>query len=133
MGLLEKAQQRKQEILEKPRDSEVSILKEIAEEIKPKEIAYSKMRTKKEKQKYIADEKSGFGWKGLGSRRIVFDQSINEYKYEVSEPVLDEDELKTKNELVRLFKMLADINVFDIDKEEKKKIFRRNIEPDNNR
>lgn len=121
MGLLEKAQQRKQDVFEKPRDSEISILKEMPEEIKSKKRVHPKIKIEKELQKDLLDEKKGFGWKGLGSRRIVFDQSINEYKYEVSEPVLDEDELKTKNELVRLFKMLANINVFDIEKEEKKK------------
>ena len=121
MGLLEKAQQRKQEVIEKPNDSGIRILKEIPEERETKKIVYSKTKTKKEEQKDAADKKSGFGWKGLGSRQIVFDQSMNEYKYEVSEPILDENELKIKNELVRLFKMLADINVFDIDKEEKKK------------
>ena len=121
MGLLEKAQQRKQEISEKPKDSELSILKDIPKELKASKKAHSGTKVKNEIQKDLADKKSGFGWKGLANRKIAFDSSINEYKYEVSEPNLNEEELKTKNELVHLFKMLADINVFDMDKEEKKK------------
>jgi flagellar protein FlaI len=121
MGLLEKAQQRKQDVFEKPRDSEISILKEMPKELKSKKGIHPKIKIEKELQKDLLDERKGFGWKGLGSRKIAFDSSINEYKYNVSEPSLDEDDLKTKNEIVHLFKMLANINVFDIEKEEKKK------------
>ena len=110
-GLLEKAKQRK-ELLQKPKTKK--------EEKKTKPVHESK-KTVKEPQPYLIDERKGFGWRGLGSRKIYFDNNINEYVYEVSEPVLNEEELKTKDELVRLFKMLADINVFGLDKEQKKK------------
>ena len=76
----------------------------------------------------IVEEKKGFGWKGLGSRRIVFDHQINEYRYEVLEPTLTEQELETKNELVHLFKMLADVNVTGMEKEEKIKDLERILE-----
>jgi flagellar protein FlaI len=128
MGLLEKAQQRKEALQETKDLEEKSLLKEVVEEPKPKKVVYSGIKVKKEGQRDVVDERKDFGWKGLGSRRIVFDPNINEYRYEVSEPVLKEEELKTKNELTRLFKMLADVNVFDIDKEEKKKHLEETLE-----
>jgi hypothetical protein len=72
--------------------------------------------------------RTDFGWKGLGIRRIVFNHDTSEYQYEVSEPVLTEDEIETKNELTRLFKMLADVDVSGIDKEEKKKYLEETLE-----
>jgi len=110
-GLLEKTKQRK-EFLQKPTTMKVKK--------KAKPVQESK-KTVKEPQPYLIDERKGLGWKGLGSRKIYFDKDINEYVYEVSEPILNEEELKTKDELVRLFKMLADINVFGLEKDQKKK------------
>lgn len=128
MGLLEKAQQRK-EVLQETKDlEEKSLLKEVVEEPKPKKVVYSGIKVKKEGQRDVADERKDFGWKGLGSKRIVFDHDINEYRYEVSEPVLDKAELETKNELVHLFKMLADVNVSAIDKDEKEKYLEETLE-----
>ena len=128
MGLLEKAQQRKQEIYEKTSDTEgIITTREIVEKQKP---VYDKIKVKRKEQKDAdtIDERKGFGWKGLGNRRIFFDHHINEYVYEVSEPVLDEKELEIRDELVRLFKMLADVNVFNIDKDEKKKYLEETVE-----
>ncbi len=112
-GLLEKAKQRK-EVLQ-----ETQTLQEPTKEVKKTKTIQQK--TTKETQPYTTDEKKGFGWKGLGNRKIAFDKNVNEYIYHVSEPSLNEEELKTKDELVRLFKMLADINVFGVEKEQKKK------------
>ena len=75
----------------------------------------------------IVDEKKGFGWKGLGSRLIIFDKRLKEYKYIVKEPQLTEEEEKLKNELIRLFKLLADIPVFDLDEKEKEKILEESL------
>ncbi len=69
----------------------------------------------------VIEEEQGFGYKELGSRRVVFDHNINEYRYEVIEPQLNETEKEIKNELSHLFKMLADIDTFDMDDEEKEK------------
>lgn len=126
-GLLEKARQGKQEILEKTRVTKEKITVEEREEPEQK-VVYSGLKVKKEGQQDVVDERTGFGWKGLGSRRVVFDHNTNDYLYEVSEPVLDEGELEIKNELTRLFKMLADVNVFGIDKEEKKKYLGETLE-----
>ncbi|MCK4364584.1 MAG: type II/IV secretion system ATPase subunit [Thermoplasmatales archaeon] len=137
MGLLEKAQQIKQ--IEKKEDSietvELDISKEPEKKTerksllekaqqKRKEIttekkAYTGLKT--EGKKEIIEEKKGFGRKGLGTRRIVFEQKTNEYIYELTEPVLSKDEKETKEELTRLFKMLADVNITNMFKEEKEK------------
>jgi len=136
MGLLEKAQQRKDTLqetqtlqepttkdikkglLEKAKQRKEFLQEPMKERKKTKTI---QEKTEKEPQSYMTDERKGFGWKGLGNRKIAFDKNVNEYIYHVSEPSLNEEELKTKDELVRLFKMLADINVFGVEKEQKKK------------
>lgn len=161
MGLLEKAQQRKQ-IFDKPKDSvESDIIKEKTKEYlkkpsllekakqkrqkiisekttKPKEDkavevpeqekTYIGIKAKDKGKKEVKEERTGFGWKGLGSRRIVFDHDINECVYELSEPVLNEDELETKEELTHLFKMLADVNITNMDKGEKEKYLGETLE-----
>jgi len=138
MGLLEKAQQRKDTLqetqtLQEPTTKEKKtgllekakqrkeVLQEPTKERKKTKTVQQKTKTEKETQPNTTDERKGFGWKGLGSRKVAFDKNINEYIYHVSEPSLNEEELKTKDELVRLFKMLADINVFGVEKEQKKK------------
>jgi len=118
-GLLEKALQRKQLTEEK---------KTTYSKEKPLKEIYTGLRFEKEGKPDIIDERKGFGWKGLGSRTIVFDQNFNEYRYEVSEPVLNDLELEIKNELTLLFKMLADVNVYGLDKEEKKKYLEETLE-----
>lgn len=80
-----------------------------------------KFEINKYNNKETIEEKTGFGWKGFGSRRIVFDHSTNDFIYEVSEPVLTEFEKEKKEELSRLFKMLADVNITNMEKKEKEK------------
>jgi len=121
-GLLEKAEQRKQQL---------ETIKELPEKktkkLEEKKTSPTAKVEKKGKQDTIG-ERTDFGWKGLGSRRIVFDHTSNEHQYEVSEPELNKQELEIKNELVHLFKMLADVNVYDIEKEEKKKYLEETLE-----
>lgn len=69
---------------------------------------------------FNTDDES-FGWKGLGSRSIIFDETLKEYVYRTSEPDLTSEEVQLKNEIVHLFKMLADVNVFEMDTDEKRK------------
>jgi len=76
----------------------------------------------------IVDEKKGFGWKGLGCRLIIFDKKLKEYRYIVREPELSEEEKKIKDEIIRLFKLLADIPVFDVDEKEKQIILERALD-----
>ena len=84
-GLLEKAQQKRKE---------TTTEKKVQTPEKKKAYTGVKVKGKKE----VIEEKKGFGWKGLGKRRIVFEQEINEYVYELSEPALSEDEKETKEE-----------------------------------
>ena len=67
----------------------------------------------------IISEKKGFGWKGLGSRRILFDNERKEYLYEVIEPQLTEKQEQMKNKLISLFKKHADIDVYEGDEKAK--------------
>jgi flagellar protein FlaI len=67
----------------------------------------------------IIDEKTGFGWKGLGSRRIIYDNDVKENLYEIIEPVLSVDEEEMKNKLIYLFRVRTDIDVFGKEKDEK--------------
>jgi len=140
MGLLEKAQQRKEQ-LEAPEDLQIPHTEKTIE--KPKGLLEKTQQRKQEKEKIlhpvvsvkdgeqsieIIDEQKGFGWKKLGSKRIVYDHNINEYRYEVIEPQLTEEEKKIKKEISHLFKMLADVDTFDMNKEEKGKFLGETLE-----
>ena len=117
-GLLEKAKEKKQKITT-VKTAELKKGKTV-ETVEQKKV-YTGVKTEGKGKREILEEKTGFGWKGLGTRRIVFDHDTNEYVYELTEPVLNESEKETKEELTRLFKMLADVNNTNMDKEEKEK------------
>ncbi len=141
MGLLEKAQQKK---LTVDNEELTHTEKQIEKETNPKglleKVKQRKQKITKEKkvfedkipgdkvEKDVIEEKTGFGWKGIGTRRIVFNHGINEYVYEVLEPVLNEEEIEIKEELSRLFKMLADVNISDMNKDEKEKYLEEALE-----
>jgi flagellar protein FlaI len=76
----------------------------------------------------VIEEQTGFGWKKQGTKRIIYDHTNHEFKFEVIEPPIKEEEKQTKNEISHLFKMLADINTFDITYEEKQKFLEETIE-----
>ncbi|MEM0466620.1 MAG: type II/IV secretion system ATPase subunit [Candidatus Thermoplasmatota archaeon] len=76
----------------------------------------------------ILEQSEGYGWKKMGKKRIVFDHTTNTYRYEVIEPELTNDEAELKKELSHLFKMLADINTFDMTYEEKEKFCLETLE-----
>jgi flagellar protein FlaI len=137
MGLLEKARMKKQQLdeseqiqeevpkkdlFEKPKEEPQGLLAKARQKIQAKEKPSGLGTQGKEKQEMeVIEEQQGFGYKKLGSRRIVFDHNINEYRYEIIEPQLNETEKEIKNELAHLFKMLADIDTFDMNDEEKEK------------
>ena len=85
----------------------------LTEQINPKEI-----ETTLEKE--LKGDKTGFGWKGLGSRRIIYDDIKKEYRYETIEPKLEKEEEVIKDKLIYLFRTSADLDVFDMDEKEKK-------------
>ena len=76
----------------------------------------------------IIEEQTGFGWKKQGTKRIIYDHTNHEFIFEVIEPPIKEEEKQTKEEISHLFKMLADINTFDITHEEKEKFLEETIE-----
>ena len=121
-GLLSKAKKTK-EIEKKEPTSEEKKTKKPDLELK-----YTGINTTTVDEKEIIDEKKGFGYKGLATRRVVFDHSINEYVYEVFEPVLEDWEKDLKNDLSRMFKMLSDQNVSDMEEDEKDKYLLETLE-----
>jgi len=143
MGLLEKAQIRKQqlegseliqkepkeELSEKSTEESQGLLAKAQQRIQTKEQLFDRgIRPKGKQGIEVIEEEQGCGYKKLGSRRIVFDHNINEYRYEVIEPQLNETEKELKKELAHLFKMLADIDTFDMNDEEKEKFLGETLE-----
>jgi flagellar protein FlaI len=75
--------------------------------------------SQKKSSEKVDDERTGFGWKGLGSRVIKFDENSKTYVYEVHEPSLDEEDQKIKNKLLELFELRSTIDVFESNTAEK--------------
>lgn len=138
MGLLEKAQQKKEKTKEsknvqisykeKIPNTQKGLLDKAKERKEDQIISHPKPIIEDEKGIEVIEEQKGFGWKKFGSKRIVYDQNINEYKYEINEPRLSEEEIKIKKEISHLFKMLADVDTFDMNKEEKEKFLEQTLE-----
>jgi len=76
----------------------------------------------------LINEKKGFGWKGLGSRMILFDNERKEYLYEVIEPQLTDKQEHTKNKLITFFKKYADVDVYEGDTKQKWSILEKALE-----
>jgi len=76
----------------------------------------------------LINEEKGFGWKGLGSRLILFDNDRKEYLYNVIEPPLTDKQEHTKNKLITLFKKYADIDVYEGDTAQKWDILEKALE-----
>ncbi len=152
MGLLEKAQAKKnKKPTEQKTESDVKIIKNKVEKktikksqgllekakvkkdkIKTIEVEQEKNKAgkkfKKDKGEEIIEEKKGFGYKGIGTRRITFDHDKKEYFYKVVEPELTEEEKEIKKEISHLFKMLADVNISEMDKKEKENFLEETLE-----
>lgn len=133
-GLLAIAKKRRQDILEEP-IKEKKLKLDTKTEIKTIETSESIDKKPKEKIKVITsgkreiiEKKKGFGYKGMGTRRIIYDSKIKEYIYELDEPVLTEFQIEVKKELSHLFKMLADININNMTKNEKEKFLEETLE-----
>jgi len=60
-----------------------------------------------------------FGWKELGNSQIIFNDELKEYVYKVSEPHLSDEELSIKENLINLFRIETDIDISEMDKDEK--------------
>jgi len=93
-------------------------------------VALTKMQITNENNydTMAVDEKTGFGWKGLGSRQIVFNEVLREYVYELIEPQLEEREKQIKNKLIYLFRTHADTDDFDVDEKGKNEYLARSLQ-----
>jgi flagellar protein FlaI len=131
-GKQPETQQPQIKIQEKQKDTTVDTAQGLLEKAqqKPKDTPLASLRVIKEDDENIEiiEEEPGFGWKQLGSKRIVFDHAIHEYRYEVIEPQLNAVENDIKKELSHLFKMLADIDTFDLLDEEKEEFLEKTME-----
>ena len=97
---------------------------------KNKQIDINRIPLKKKMSsdmKFI-NEKKGFGWKGLGSRSIIFDNKREEFLYYVFEPQLTEKQEQIKNKLISKFKTLADIDKYEGNEKTKYKILEKSLE-----
>ncbi len=107
-GLLHKAQQRKQHLEDHKKT--------------PKKPDYKGHKIE------VIEEKKHYGYKNMGSCKIIYDHTLFEYRFETHEPSLDEEELELKKELTHLFKMLADVDVFDRTTVEKKEFLTETLQ-----
>jgi len=74
-------------------------------------------------------ERTGFGWKGLGSRRIIFDKKIKENIYEVIEPKLSDEEKEIKKKLIYYFRTRTDsTDVSNMDKKQKENYLEESLD-----
>ena len=89
------------------------------------EIADVKITEHVENEVY---ERKGFGWKGLGARRIYFDNKRNEYCYDVIEPELGQGEKRIKDKIIYFFRIRADLDAFNLEERDKKKYLQKNLE-----
>jgi archaeal flagellar protein FlaI len=116
-----------EEAIQETFDSKMMLQKEESNELYP---GYTEMQTFNEhdNSKKMVDEKTGFGWKGLGLRRIVYDDRKKEYKYVIIEPQLEKEEDEIKDKLIYLFRTSADLDVFDIGEIEKKQYLEKALQ-----
>jgi len=117
LGFLERAKQRKQQGVVEKLTTEPEVLQ-----------VYTGIKAKGKSGKDLIEEKKGFGWKKQGSRKIVYNHDVNEFVYEVHEPTLNDNEKERKQELSRLFKMLADVDITNMDTKSKEKYLEETLE-----
>ncbi|MBS3778643.1 MAG: type II/IV secretion system ATPase subunit [Candidatus Thermoplasmatota archaeon] len=141
MGLLEQAHQKKQSHMQREVKEEPFIEeKQNTQDIPSGSGLLAKAKQKQQKPSLssknkdfaknteIVEEKKGFGWKGLGTRRIIQHNETGEHFYQVIEPELTSFETELKKEITHLFKMLADIDVTGTETKERKKYLKKTLE-----
>ncbi len=94
---------------------------------KTNEIAQLQKLENEENFDFVKKSK-GYGYKGQGSRKIVFDEEKKQFFYLISEPELSDEEKKVRDKLIHLFRVRADVDVFDTDVETKKKLLKNSLE-----
>ena len=115
------ASQTKQQIMEPPEKIKESPIPRKGKTLDALEdFASNDQQGSQKKSSTMADdERTGFGWKGLGSRVIKFDNITKTYVYEVHEPFLEKEEQEIKNKLLELFELRSTIDAFEINTAEK--------------
>lgn len=121
-------EQQQRSLLEKARQKKMQLEEAASKQTQSNTETSTGVVLELEKKIEIIEEQTGFGWKKQGTKRIIYDHTNHEFKFEIIEPLLKEEEKQTKNEIAHLFRMLADINTFDITYEEKQKFLEETIE-----
>lgn len=75
-----------------------------------------------------AYDRRGFGYKGLGSRKIYYNKEIDEHVYEIIEPDLSDSEKELLEKIVYLFGVSVDVDVEGLREVEKNHILEDNLE-----
>jgi flagellar protein FlaI len=76
----------------------------------------------------VISRKTGFGWKGLGSRRIVYDNKLKEHIYQLLEPSLNKEEEEIKNQMIYFFRVRSDVDVFGMDEIKKREYLKSTLD-----
>ena len=130
----EEAEKRKLELMKLKEQKQVFDQSKI-EVVKTMDREVINLRDENELSKVVDDiyegdviyERTGFGWKGLGSRRIIFDDNLKQYVYEIIEPKLSDDEEKLKDRLVHLFRTRAEVDVSHLQNKMKMEILEKTL------
>jgi flagellar protein FlaI len=128
-SLLDKMRQKKTTTPKYPQGPQTTIGSTAKTQQKKADTAFLDP-TQKQSEKHIEviEKQTGFGWKKQGSKRIIYDRTRHETRFEVIEPKINDQEKQTMNELAHLFKMLADIDTFDMPMKEKEKFLEETLE-----
>jgi len=115
------APQKTQQVMEPPEKTKELPMPRRGKTIDASEdfVSSDQQGSQKKNSKKADDERTGFGWKGLGSRVIRFDKNSKTYVYEVHEPSLEKEEQEIKNKLLELFELRSTIDVFEVNTAEK--------------
>ena len=119
------------------KDTKKEIKSKKKKKIKKEKKSKKEKKIKKEEQELIiipdleqkitektvgdAHIRSGFGWKGQGSRKIYIDKKTSDYIYDVVEPQLTPEEIEIKNKIIYFFRVRADADATGLDNINKKK------------
>jgi flagellar protein FlaI len=128
-SLLDKVRQRKTTIKKPLQAPQISTKPTVKTPQKKTDTAFLESTQKtSEKHIEVIEKQTGFGWKKQGSKRIIYDKTRHETRFEVIEPKINDQEKQTIRELAHLFKMLADVDTFDMPLKEREKFLEETLE-----
>jgi flagellar protein FlaI len=79
----------------------------------------TKKQIVKEQQSQSTGGMQGIGWKGQGSRQIIYDETLDEYIYIINEPSLTKTEKTLLNHVIYLFGINVNVDVHGHTEQEK--------------